>query len=89
MPVSRSATNGAANNVTTPPPQQQQSQNAPLSAGGTDGGATEAGDNDAEGDDRTYCICDGVSYGEMIACDENSCEREWVRVLFRFTRMFH
>ncbi|TFK42039.1 hypothetical protein BDQ12DRAFT_677553 [Crucibulum laeve] len=45
---------------------------------GTDGAATEAGDGDGDNDDgRTYCFCDGVSYGEMIACDEASCEREW------------
>ncbi|KAJ8587793.1 hypothetical protein M405DRAFT_741381 [Rhizopogon salebrosus TDB-379] len=29
------------------------------------------------GDDRTYCFCDGISYGEMIACDDVNCEREW------------
>lgn len=44
-----------------------------------DGGNTEAGDNDGDNDDgRTYCYCDGVSYGEMIACDDENCEREWV-----------
>lgn len=45
---------------------------------GTDGAATEAGDGEGDGDDKTYCFCDGVSYGEMIACDESNCEREWV-----------
>ena len=39
---------------------------------------TDAGDGDGDGDDRTYCFCDGVSYGEMIACDDEACEREWV-----------
>jgi inhibitor of growth protein 3 len=39
----------------------------------------EAADGDGDGDDRTYCFCDGVSYGEMIACDDSQCEREWVR----------
>ncbi|KAG9313958.1 hypothetical protein JVU11DRAFT_4732 [Chiua virens] len=39
--------------------------------------ATEAGEGEGEGDDRTYCFCDGVSYGEMIACDDEDCEREW------------
>ncbi|KAF8963948.1 hypothetical protein BDZ97DRAFT_1919476 [Flammula alnicola] len=38
---------------------------------------TDAGDGDGDGDDRTYCFCDGVSYGEMIACDDAQCEREW------------
>lgn len=42
--------------------------------------STDAGDGDADGDDgRTYCFCEGVSYGEMIACDDSHCEREWVR----------
>ena len=27
-----------------------------------------------------YCFCNQVSYGEMIACDNPTCEREWVRV---------
>ncbi|KAF9469605.1 hypothetical protein BDZ94DRAFT_1206243 [Collybia nuda] len=37
----------------------------------------EGADGDGDGDDRTYCFCDGVSYGEMIACDDAQCEREW------------
>lgn len=51
-----------------------------LGSGGpaTDGAATEGGDADGDGDDKTYCYCDRVSYGEMIACDDKSCEREWV-----------
>lgn len=40
---------------------------------------TDTGDADGDGDDRTYCFCDGISYGEMIACDDENCEREWVR----------
>lgn len=36
------------------------------------------GDGEGDGDDnKTYCFCDGVSYGEMIACDDRNCEREW------------
>lgn len=26
-----------------------------------------------------YCYCDRVSYGEMVACDNDDCPREWVR----------
>lgn len=38
-----------------------------------------AGDGDGDGDDgRTYCVCDRVSFGEMIACDDENCEKEWV-----------
>ncbi|KAG9239523.1 hypothetical protein BJ875DRAFT_148289 [Amylocarpus encephaloides] len=25
----------------------------------------------------TYCYCNGVSYGEMVACDADDCEKEW------------
>ncbi|EIW87153.1 hypothetical protein CONPUDRAFT_96443 [Coniophora puteana RWD-64-598 SS2] len=39
--------------------------------------ATDAGEGDGDGDDKTYCFCDGISFGEMIACDDANCEREW------------
>ncbi|EMD32545.1 hypothetical protein CERSUDRAFT_68570 [Gelatoporia subvermispora B] len=39
-----------------------------------DGGA----DPDGEADDgRTYCVCNRISYGDMIACDDATCEKEW------------
>jgi len=45
---------------------------------------TDAGDGDADGDgdgdDRRYCFCNGVSYGSMVGCDDDNCEREWVCV---------
>ncbi|CAG8983364.1 hypothetical protein HYALB_00000531 [Hymenoscyphus albidus] len=28
-------------------------------------------------DEPTYCYCNGVSYGEMVACDANACAKEW------------
>lgn len=28
-------------------------------------------------DEPTYCLCDQVSYGEMIGCDNDDCEIEW------------
>lgn len=45
----------------------------PIGAEGAD-----AGDGEGDGDDRVYCICNGISYGEMIACDDSQCEKEWV-----------
>ena len=30
-----------------------------------------------EGNEPKYCYCNDVSYGEMVACDNESCEREW------------
>jgi hypothetical protein len=29
------------------------------------------------GDDDIFCICRGVSYGEMVACDGENCKYEW------------
>ena len=28
-------------------------------------------------DEEKYCYCNGPSYGEMIACDNLKCPREW------------
>lgn len=30
-----------------------------------------------EGDDRVYCICQKVSFGDMVACDNPNCKYEW------------
>jgi hypothetical protein len=45
--------------------------------------ATEAGDTEA--DDTLYCLCQQKSYGEMIGCDNDKCEYEWVSRI-RFLR---
>lgn len=35
-------------------------------------------DNDvADEDEERYCYCQGVSYGEMVACDKPDCPRQW------------
>ncbi|POR38164.1 Chromatin modification-related protein [Tolypocladium paradoxum] len=34
-------------------------------------------DGDIDADEPTYCYCNSVSYGEMVACDADGCEREW------------
>ncbi|KAB5585404.1 hypothetical protein GE09DRAFT_25325 [Coniochaeta sp. 2T2.1] len=34
-------------------------------------------DDDEDGDEPTYCYCNNVSYGEMVACDAEGCKREW------------
>lgn len=36
----------------------------------------EEDEEDGPGQER-YCYCDGVSYGEMVGCDGDNCEREW------------
>jgi inhibitor of growth protein 3 len=30
-----------------------------------------------DADERRYCFCNNVSYGDMIGCDGDDCEREW------------
>ena len=32
---------------------------------------------DGDSDDRKYCICRNVSYGNMVACDNDDCPYEW------------
>ncbi|KAF1813688.1 hypothetical protein P152DRAFT_457061 [Eremomyces bilateralis CBS 781.70] len=34
-------------------------------------------EEDEDGDEPRYCYCNQVSYGEMVACDNESCKREW------------
>lgn len=47
-----------------------------VGSGAEDEGTVEQ-DGEADGDNRRYCVCDGYSYGDMIACDDSNCEREW------------
>ncbi|KAJ2972556.1 hypothetical protein NUW58_g9161 [Xylaria curta] len=34
-------------------------------------------EGDVDADEPLYCYCNGVSYGEMVACDADDCGREW------------
>ncbi|KAI8581464.1 hypothetical protein K450DRAFT_231432 [Umbelopsis ramanniana AG] len=34
-------------------------------------------DLDIDPNEPTYCYCNQVSFGDMVACDSESCEREW------------
>ncbi|KAG1446320.1 hypothetical protein G6F56_009611 [Rhizopus delemar] len=34
-------------------------------------------DLEAEMNEPLYCYCNQVSFGDMVACDSESCEREW------------
>ena len=51
--------------------------------GSQEGGEGMDGAGDAEmeegeaDDERKYCTCRSVSYGNMIACDNESCPYEW------------
>ena len=41
------------------------------------GAGGEGGEEDDGGDDRKYCTCRSVSYGNMVACDNPECPYEW------------
>ena len=34
-------------------------------------------DDDDAGDDKKYCLCQTVSFGDMVACDNDECPFEW------------
>ncbi|OTB04846.1 hypothetical protein M426DRAFT_320429 [Hypoxylon sp. CI-4A] len=34
-------------------------------------------EGDVDPEEPLYCYCNGVSYGEMVACDADDCEQEW------------
>ena len=37
-----------------------------------------ADEDDDDEEQQRYCYCNGVSYGEMVACDNaENCEKEW------------
>lgn len=38
-------------------------------------------DADVDPSEPRYCYCDRVSFGEMVACDNDDCPREWVGAL--------
>jgi inhibitor of growth protein 3 len=35
------------------------------------------GDEEDGADDRKYCTCQSVSFGDMVACDNDACPYEW------------
>ncbi|CAJ0578852.1 unnamed protein product, partial [Mesorhabditis spiculigera] len=44
---------------------------------GKQGRANRLDDDDDELDEATYCICERVSFGEMVCCDNQKCSIEW------------
>jgi len=54
-------------------------QIAAAAAAHDDEGSSMQGDEEEDDDETepTYCYCNQVSYGEMVACDMSSCKKEW------------
>ncbi|KFZ08167.1 hypothetical protein V502_09508 [Pseudogymnoascus sp. VKM F-4520 (FW-2644)] len=41
------------------------------------GDAEDDEEVEADPNELRYCYCNGVSYGEMVACDNDACAKEW------------
>jgi len=51
--------------------------NSSNSASRAESPASNAGGAGDDADEARYCFCNNVSYGDMIGCDDDDCEREW------------
>ncbi|KAA8903098.1 hypothetical protein FN846DRAFT_954522 [Sphaerosporella brunnea] len=47
------------------------------STSGLKNGGGKKEETEEEEGEETYCYCNQISYGEMVACDGEECEREW------------
>jgi hypothetical protein len=57
---------------------QQQQQNSAIAVDDEASKAqSDEDDMEIDADEPTYCYCNGVSYGEMVACDAEGCAKEW------------
>lgn len=54
-----------------------QNQQALLSSSQQEDSVNPDDEEEPDGDEPRYCRCNGVSYGEMVACDGEGCAREW------------
>lgn len=67
-----------------PPPKRSHKKGAGLAAqqqliaaAAEDEDSSMQGDEEDDEAEPRYCYCNGVSYGEMVACDMENCPREW------------
>ena len=51
--------------------------------------AEQEAEAEADGDETLYCMCQQKSYGEMIGCDNNDCQFEWVSLVSSLSRLFY
>lgn len=40
----------------------------------------DPGDIQGDPEEKTYCYCNRISFGQMVGCDDDNCEKEWVRL---------
>lgn len=60
-PASDAQSNHASSTASSPAPEQEY----------------QDAETDDEADEPRYCYCNQVSYGNMVACDNDACPREW------------
>ncbi|PWZ03188.1 hypothetical protein BCV70DRAFT_12959 [Testicularia cyperi] len=70
-----SAAAAAAAGGTTNSPHTGGATSTSVSRG--DSPSSTAGGAGDDADEARYCFCNNVSYGDMIGCDDDDCEREW------------
>ncbi|KAI1139813.1 hypothetical protein F5Y05DRAFT_380171 [Hypoxylon sp. FL0543] len=77
-PRSRSSRNASTGNAKRSH-KKGAAQQVAARAADEDANSSVQGDDegDVDADEPLYCYCNGVSYGEMVACDADDCEREW------------
>lgn len=75
--------NGQPTNAALPSPALKASKDTvksgpPSSSASSVGPEPELSEGNEEDDNEPrFCFCDGVSYGNMVACDNEECPREW------------
>ena len=73
--------NATATATAASPSLKSKSETPPLGSPGPDIlDDADPDDEEVEDEDpneQRYCYCNGVSYGEMVACDNENCAREW------------
>ncbi|GAB7357496.1 hypothetical protein MBLNU459_g0030t1 [Dothideomycetes sp. NU459] len=66
--------------LTSPTPSSSRGSASPtpstLPQGGADGAADSPAGDEQEGDE-IYCVCQQVSFGDMVACDNDNCPYQW------------
>merc|ERR1719228_605385 len=67
---------GLLADLTTPSPLPAMSPSTSLTPGQAQGGGSDQEWNYDPNEPR-YCICNQVSYGDMVACDNEDCPYEW------------
>lgn len=61
------------------PPKKSNGSNVPMAmrAPSIEEESMHEGDDEDEDGEPRYCYCNEVSFGEMVACDNDACPREW------------